>query len=376
MSTINIGTVIKKLRQERGMVQEQVADYLHVSTQAVSRWETGSALPDITQLPALAYLFNCSADMLLGVDITLKKEHITKIKKEALDFLCAGQYEEAEKILRSALQEYPNSYELMETLTLALANIAYEDKERQKTLREEEIVLGEKILSECTDDMIRNNVILRLCQTYCKVGENEKAMDLANKMPLKIASKESLLGYILKGTEKFKHKQTQIANDIASVLHAIMYLNDDPIYGDSDIKAYNPDELMSLHHKIIDIINIVCEDGNFGSFNRNLSDTHLRLYYSNINKKDDGAALRHLKLATKHAILFDAIPQRPSVCTEAYTSLLLKGVDFGITRCISPESKSQFLLNMIESENLYSRFPSEEIDAIKEDLQKSANPAV
>ena len=66
---MNIGTVIKKLRQERGMVQEQVAEYLNVSTQAVSRWETGSALPDITQVPALANLFNCSADILLGVDV-------------------------------------------------------------------------------------------------------------------------------------------------------------------------------------------------------------------------------------------------------------------------------------------------------------------
>ena len=90
MNTMNIGAVIKKMRQEQGMVQEQVAEYLNVSTQAVSRWETGSALPDITQVPALANLFNCSADMLLGVDIALKKEHIAKIEKEAHRGLKSG----------------------------------------------------------------------------------------------------------------------------------------------------------------------------------------------------------------------------------------------------------------------------------------------
>lgn len=374
MSTINIGAVIKKLRQERGMVQEQIAEYLNVSTQAVSRWETGSALPDITQVPALANLFNCSADILLGIDITLKEEQIAKVEKEASNYLYTGQFEEAEKILRSALKEYPNSYELMSSLALTLGNIASNDKARQKALREEEIALSEKILSECTEDRIRNNAILRLCQAYCKIGENEKAMDLANKMPNKSVSNESLLGYILKGTEKFKHKQKQIANDITSILYEIMYLNDSPI--DGEVKAYNPDELISLYYKIIDIINILCEDGNFGNFNSQLSDVHHRLYYSNIQKKDNDAALKHFKLAAKHAILFDAIPQIYDEGTEEYTSLLFRGVKFGSMKYISPESKSQFLLERIESENLYSRFPSEELDAIKEDLQKSANPAV
>ena len=370
MNTMNIGAVIKKLRQEQGMVQEQVAEYLNVSTQAVSRWETGSALPDITQVPALANLFNCSADMLLGVDIALKKEHIAKIEKEANNYLYAGQYEEAEKTLRGALKEYPNSYELMSALTLTLGNIANHDKTRQKALREEEIALSEKILSECTDNVvIRNNTILRLCQAYCTTGETEKAMALANKMPHKHMSNESLLGYILKGIEKFKHNQRQIAADMTDVIYTIIYLNDSPI--DDEIKVYNLDESMSLYHKAIEIINILCEDGNFGNFNSQLSDIHLRLCYSNGQKKDYAAALEHLKLSAKHAILFDAIPQTDDLGAEEYTSLLFRGVKLGTMKYISHESTSQSLLKTIESENIFSHFPSAEINAVKEDLKNA-----
>ena len=178
MGTINIGAVIKKLRQERGMVQEQIAEYLNVSTQAVSRWETGSALPDITQVPAIANLFNCSADMLLGVDITLKEEHIKEIQKEAWNCLIASQYKEAEKILRAGIKEYPNAYTLMATLMCALYNIARlpeESKTNRKAFNEEIIALGERILAECTDDNSRHCAIQQLCYAYCDMDKHEKA---------------------------------------------------------------------------------------------------------------------------------------------------------------------------------------------------------
>ena len=45
---------IKKLRKEKDMTQEQLAEYMGVSPQAVSRWETGTTCPDIFALPALA----------------------------------------------------------------------------------------------------------------------------------------------------------------------------------------------------------------------------------------------------------------------------------------------------------------------------------
>lgn len=48
------GDMIKRLRERRSLTQQQLADALHVSDKAVSRWETGRGFPDITLLPSLA----------------------------------------------------------------------------------------------------------------------------------------------------------------------------------------------------------------------------------------------------------------------------------------------------------------------------------
>ncbi|MCL2776116.1 MAG: helix-turn-helix domain-containing protein [Oscillospiraceae bacterium] len=374
---MNIGETIKKLRKQKDMTQEQLAEYLNISTQAVSKWETNLTLPDITLVPMLANIFDISADVLLGIDITLKKERIEKIEKEALNYLFKSQYEEAKKILRGALKEYPNSYRLMVNLALTLRNIAWNTKAEtdKKALNEEIISLCERILAECTDDKVRNVAIQYLCYTYCDIGENEKAMDLVNKLPGNGVNSDYLLGVILKGTEKFRHKQKQIVNDMGAVLREIMYLNYNCTLTDGEIAAYNPDEVAALQSKVIDIINILCEDGNFGSFSDQLSHAHLHLCDFNIQKKDYDAALQHFKLGAQHTILYDAICRRDDDTEEEYTSLIFRGMKVGNLKYISPHSNSWFLLQRIESGNYYLYFPSEEVRAIKKELLKYVNPA-
>ena len=61
---IKISETIRALRQSRGINQEVLADALSVSTQAVSKWETGSSLPDVTMIPRIAGYFGVSTDHL------------------------------------------------------------------------------------------------------------------------------------------------------------------------------------------------------------------------------------------------------------------------------------------------------------------------
>lgn len=64
-----MGALLLKLRREQGMTQSQAAERLHVSAQAVSKWERGQGCPDVSLLPLLAELFGVSVERLLAGDL-------------------------------------------------------------------------------------------------------------------------------------------------------------------------------------------------------------------------------------------------------------------------------------------------------------------
>lgn len=69
---------LRELRKQKGMSQEELADKLSVSRQAVSKWENGSAYPELDKLMVLCELFHCTMDDLLQG--TIKEENKTVSK--------------------------------------------------------------------------------------------------------------------------------------------------------------------------------------------------------------------------------------------------------------------------------------------------------
>ena len=65
---MSIGDKIRRLRKVKKLTQEQLAEYLNISSQAVSKWETGLSSPDIDMLPRLAVFFGVTVDELLDFD--------------------------------------------------------------------------------------------------------------------------------------------------------------------------------------------------------------------------------------------------------------------------------------------------------------------
>lgn len=63
---MNIGKVISEKRKELGLTQQVLAEKLHISFQAISKWENGTSNPDIEILPKIATALNVSIDSLLG----------------------------------------------------------------------------------------------------------------------------------------------------------------------------------------------------------------------------------------------------------------------------------------------------------------------
>ncbi|KRL05775.1 helix-turn-helix transcriptional regulator [Liquorilactobacillus oeni] len=71
-----LGNLIKEEREKREMTQEKLANTLNVNRQAVSKWETGTAYPDIDRLIQISELFNVSLDSLIKNDDGLKQKII------------------------------------------------------------------------------------------------------------------------------------------------------------------------------------------------------------------------------------------------------------------------------------------------------------
>lgn len=80
--SLNIGSTIQQLRHQHGIGQGELAEALGVSAQAVSKWETGKANPDLCLLPGLADYFGVSIDSLFEV-----VQHVQELPKEAVEQL-------------------------------------------------------------------------------------------------------------------------------------------------------------------------------------------------------------------------------------------------------------------------------------------------
>ena len=73
MDNIQIGRLIAELRKKQGLTQQQLADKLNLSNKTISKWESGSGSPDISNLPVLAEALEISVDELLNGELNQLK---------------------------------------------------------------------------------------------------------------------------------------------------------------------------------------------------------------------------------------------------------------------------------------------------------------
>lgn len=175
---------LKKYRVMKGLTQEDVAEYLGITPQSISKWERGECYPDITFLPALANIFDTSVDLLIGMDSIRAAETRFNIHKKAVEFQRNGDYESAEKVYRDALLIYPNKPGMI----LGLAGVlALQNKS------EEAICLIEKGLPISVNEKQKATMRAALCFLYLKSQRQDKAVILASELPHTRESREVIL---------------------------------------------------------------------------------------------------------------------------------------------------------------------------------------
>ena len=92
MNQVKIGEFLRELRKGKGLTQEQLAEQFNISRRSVSRWETGSNMPDVGLLIEIADFFD--VDIREIIDGERKSENMEK-EKEALKKV--AEYADAEK---------------------------------------------------------------------------------------------------------------------------------------------------------------------------------------------------------------------------------------------------------------------------------------
>lgn len=117
-----IGQIIRELRTERNITQEELAELISVTPQAVSKWEREVGYPDITQIVPLAKALGVSTDEIFGINNTSDdeqiKEYIEYSEKEAEK----KNFEKAIEILKEAQTKFPKSYLIKVKLASAMAS--------------------------------------------------------------------------------------------------------------------------------------------------------------------------------------------------------------------------------------------------------------
>ena len=181
---------LKKYRVLKDLTQEDVAEYLGITPQSVSKWERGESYPDITFLPALANIFETSVDLLIGMDTIRAEETRYNIHKKAVEYQRSGDYDLAEKTYRDALLIYPNKPGMILGLASTLA---------LKGNTDEAIELMERGLPLSINEKQKATVRATLCFLYLKAGREDKANRLASELPHTRESREVIQPLIQQG---------------------------------------------------------------------------------------------------------------------------------------------------------------------------------
>ena len=297
---LNLGVKIRELRKRDGRTQDNLAEALGVTAQAVSRWESGGSYPDMVMIPAIANYFHVQIDELFGYHdereekIKTILENATKIlTKQGFTLLQGSLSEdvgECVNMLRAASAEFPNEPKILLKLAQALhmwgfhqygakvrpsdsSGIIEEDiaYNAQNIYWQEAVRVYENLLKCHPSSEDREIAIRQITPLYCRMGEYEKAKALANNQNTLVISKEVLLPLATVGEEKARYQGERIMALLSNLRLAI-----------SESVATRPAVSSSVYGRqillsIINLFETVFVDGRCGAWHQNIGQLYLTL---------------------------------------------------------------------------------------------------
>ena len=296
----NIGQRIKELRKKNDLTQERLADYLGVTDKAVSKWECGLTVPDISLIMPLASLLHVTADELLGgkpEERDAKRLEYDEHYEHDMKYDIRENY----RIALQAVKDYPKDYKYLVFLADTEASMAYEPecKEDPKAKYSEEMMQRaikhfELVIEECEDVAIREEAIWNLMICYKTMGEHDKALKCANMLPERSRfTKDHALDVCLQGEKQVQHKKWTVKNKLISLCIAFSR-----IYYFAEKKE--PYVIAALDAEEA-ILKVIFPDGNYHEFHNDLVSAYEMRANFELQEGNLDQAMTYLYIMMEHA---------------------------------------------------------------------------
>lgn len=290
---LSLGTKIRELRCRDGRTQETLADALGVTPQAVSRWEANGSYPDMETIPAIANYFGITIDELFGYE-NERDEKINQIIRQIDSYNIKSRgddqwIDECVSVLREGLAEFPKNERLMITLADTLSEAGWRrhhewlyyddegfirhnyDKHKKNEYWSESLIICEYLVKNACDNTIVTKAINILVMLYRNLGETEKAITYAMKMPSIKNCRELFLAAASDGKEESKYIGEFL-------LKSASQFSEQLIYGlIANRNNYESDLPIEKVKGAISLFYLICDDGNMGLYHGDLIKMYLYL---------------------------------------------------------------------------------------------------
>lgn len=201
---MKINQIIRKKRKELSLTQEQIADFLGVSTPAVNKWEKGSTYPDVTLLPALARLLRTDLNTLMSFNDDLTDIEIKNFVNEVDKTVQEQNYETAFQKAIDKIHEYPTCDKLIYSVILYLEGALFLYNVSEPKHYREIIETFYKRLSTSEVSEIRDTAVSMLISYALNREEFSKAEELINTLPFSSIDKEKQLAVLYQKQKKYE----------------------------------------------------------------------------------------------------------------------------------------------------------------------------
>ncbi|MBQ8404803.1 MAG: helix-turn-helix transcriptional regulator [Clostridia bacterium] len=338
---MSIGSTIKHLRREKDVTQEQFAEYLGITSRAVSQWECERTVPDIYMLPTIAAFFNVSIDYLFHSDNEEYEKEIESYESQYYKLWYQNDKTSLLEIMKEAVTRYPTEYRLL-VRYLNVIGLCASDANRALAMKNDAIAVYERINSHCTVDSIRIWAKKIIIDYYKKLSRIEEsgitlldAEKIQSEMPLMQNSRDYLACLLYTGEKRHAASQNAIS-EISHLLTNIIIEN--YIYN----TIHTLDEKIDTLNTVLQINNTLYKNGGYGKNSVNIAYVmmHLGCFYNEKGEEKQAKELLHQSLALAKEI---DNSEKPFVCEEG----LLR--DFSIEKDRLPNLTSSPLADKLES---------------------------